>query len=148
MEVARNPIKDLRQFVYELAATPFKPVVAHHLQRLNEWIADSKQALMHRIAHLATSPIRESRVDEQLMACLLAVANLANRTYRTMHDESINHPQQQQLLALVLSGLHELIDYAEFECGSQFPKAIPIPMGLLLSPKNISKRVSCHGKHP
>jgi len=142
MEATESHIKDLRQFVYGLAATPFHPLTTHHLQRLNEWIADSKQALMHTIAHLAALPVYEGRADEQLVACLLAVVNLANRTYHTMQIRQASHPQQQQLLALVLSGMHELIDYAEFECGGQFPKAIPIPSGLLLLRKNNIQRRS------
>lgn len=135
MEITESHIKNLRQFVYGLATTPFTPLTAHHLQQLSEWIAKSKQALMQYIATLAASPMHEGRADERLMACLLAIVNLANRAYHTMGDENASHPQKRQLLALVLSGLHELIDYAEFECGGQFPKAIPIPAGLILSRK-------------
>jgi len=142
MEITESHIKELRQFVYGLATTPFHPLAPHHLHRLNEWIANGKQALMHTIAHLAASPVHEGRADEQLVACLLAVVNLANRTYHTMQNQQAGHPQQQQLLALVLSGMHELIDYAEFECGGQFPKAIPIPTSLFLSRKNNIQRRS------
>lgn len=142
MEVANSHIKNLRQFVYGLVTTAFAPLATHHFQRIKEWIAESKQALMQHIAHLAVSPIQESKADEQLVACLLATVNLANRTYCILQGGKADHPQQQELLALVLSGLHELIDYAEFECRGQFPKAIPIPTGLLLSRRGSIQRKS------
>jgi len=141
MEVAHNHIKDLRQFVYQLATTAFEPPAAHDLEHIKAWIAESKNALMQHIADLAASPFQESRADEQLVACLLATVNLANRAYRALHEKT-NLPQQQELLTLVLSGLHELIDYAEFECGGQFPKTIPIPAGLMRSRKGAILRKS------
>ena len=142
MEVTNSHIQDLRQFIYGLATMPFEPLVTHDFQRIKEWVAESKQALMQHIANLAASPLHEGRADEQLVACLLATVNLANRAYRGLRDEQADHPQQRELLSLVLSGLHELIDFAEFECGTQFPKALPIPAGLLFSRKGTIQRKS------